>query len=71
MVLFEASSLPLISWSNTICILIIYALLRLLRQHVSPITMRAQRTYPFVSGGVCPYAGFFESSLLRHIAKSH
>jgi hypothetical protein len=69
-VLFEASSLPLISWSNTICILIIYALLRLLRLCVGPITMRAQRTYPFTSGGVCPYACFFEACLLCHIAKS-
>jgi len=68
-VLFEASSLPLIGSSDTIFILIIYALLRLLHQCV-PMTMRAQRTYPFVSGGICPYAGFFKACLLCHIAKS-
>ena len=67
--LFETSSLPLIGSSSAIFILIIYALLRLLRQYV-PMTMRAQRTYPFVSGGICPYAGFFKACLLCHIAKS-
>ena len=71
MMLFEASSLPLISWSNTICILIIYALLRLLRLRVGPITMRAQRTYPFASGGVRPYACFFEACLLCHIVAKY
>ena len=68
--LFESSSLPLIGRSDSVFVLVIDALLRLLRHYV-PVTLRAQRTWPFGSASVCRYAGFFKGSLLRrHIAKS-
>jgi len=78
MLLLEASSLPLIRSSDTIFIFIIYTLLGLLHQYV-PMIMRTltkcQRTNPFVSVRISPYAYFLKACLLCYcslcgIAKS-